>query len=85
MPTISQFRGITIQMYADEHNPPHFHALYGEYKASLLIGTWQYDEGDLPNRIYNLVVKWASQHENELNQNWGLLREGKPPFKIGGL
>jgi hypothetical protein len=26
MPTISQFYGITIRMYFDDHPPPHFHA-----------------------------------------------------------
>jgi len=27
MPEISRFFGIVIQMYWDDHNPPHFHAL----------------------------------------------------------
>ena len=26
MPTIAQFYGIIIQMYFNDHNPPHFHA-----------------------------------------------------------
>ncbi|WP_407635395.1 DUF4160 domain-containing protein [Marinobacter nauticus] len=29
MPTISEFFGILIRMYYDDHNPPHFHAYYG--------------------------------------------------------
>jgi hypothetical protein len=32
MPTISVFYGIIIQMFWDEHAPPHFHATYGEYE-----------------------------------------------------
>lgn len=32
MPTICQFYGIMIQMFWNEHAPPHFHATYGEYK-----------------------------------------------------
>jgi hypothetical protein len=37
MPTISRFMGITITMYWDEghHGRPHFHARFGEYRASL--------------------------------------------------
>jgi len=33
MPTISSFYGITIKMYfqQSEHNPPHFHVIYGEF------------------------------------------------------
>ena len=30
MPEISRFYGIVIKMFFDDHNPPHFHALYGE-------------------------------------------------------
>lgn len=37
MPTISMFYGILIQMYWDEHAPPHFHATYGEFKATVDI------------------------------------------------
>ncbi len=36
MPTISMFYGIKIMMYFNEHNPPHFHAKYNEFKV--LIG-----------------------------------------------
>jgi Domain of unknown function (DUF4160) len=28
MPEVSRFFGMVIRMYFDEHNPPHFHALY---------------------------------------------------------
>lgn len=29
MPEISRFYGIVIKMFFDDHQPPHFHALYG--------------------------------------------------------
>jgi len=29
MPTISEFFGIVILMFFDDHAPPHFHARYG--------------------------------------------------------
>lgn len=33
MPVISRFYGLVIKMYfsQSEHNPPHFHAIDGEY------------------------------------------------------
>lgn len=37
MPTISQFYGIMIRMYFNEHGSPHFHALYGEHAAVIAI------------------------------------------------
>ena len=34
MPTIAYFYGIMIQMFYDDHQPPHFHARYGGAKPS---------------------------------------------------
>lgn len=34
MPEISNFYGIIIYMFPQEHNPPHFHVKYNEFKAS---------------------------------------------------
>ena len=37
VPRISAFYGIVIWMYYDDHNPPHFHATYGEHEALIEI------------------------------------------------
>ncbi|MCT8342979.1 MULTISPECIES: DUF4160 domain-containing protein [Photorhabdus] len=50
MPTISEFFGILIRMYYDDHNPPHFHAYYGEHEAIISIETLEVMEGSLPKR-----------------------------------
>ena len=33
MPEVSRFFGIVIRMFWDDHNPPHFHAFYGDELA----------------------------------------------------
>ena len=50
MPVISRFYGMTIKMYllGKEHNPPHIHALYGDYNGVIDIQTLDMIEGDLP-------------------------------------
>jgi hypothetical protein len=50
MPTISEFFGILIRMYYDDHNPPHFHAYYGGHEAIISIETLEIMEGSLPKR-----------------------------------
>jgi len=35
MPELSRFFGISIRMYYDDHNPPHFHAIYGGAEAEV--------------------------------------------------
>ena len=47
MPTISRFFGILIQMYLDDHPPPHFHAIYGEFDAQIAIDTLEVLRGHL--------------------------------------
>ena len=41
MPVIARFYGLTIKMYllGKEHNPPHIHALYGDYNGVIDIQT----------------------------------------------
>ncbi|MHC4138705.1 MAG: DUF4160 domain-containing protein [Planctomycetota bacterium] len=50
MPEISRFLGIVIYMYFNEHNPPHFHAEYNEFKAAISIQTLGVTEGKLPSK-----------------------------------
>lgn len=70
MPEISRFYGIIISMYYAEHNPPHFHATYGEYSATIKINDLGILEGYLPPKALGLVVEWANIHKKELEENW---------------
>jgi len=72
MPEISRFFGITIVMYYNEHNPPHFHARYGSYKVEVEIRTLAVLAGSLPPRAMGMVVEWASNHQEALMENWNL-------------
>ena len=33
MPELSRFFGIVIRMFYSDHEPAHFHAIYGEYEV----------------------------------------------------
>ena len=85
MPTISIFFGILIQMYWNEHAPPHFHAKYGENNAVVDIQKLEVMEGSLPNRAKKLVLEWAELHQAELIANWDLYRAEQQPNKIAPL
>lgn len=77
MPRISSFYGIVIAMYYREHGVPHFHALYGEYEASISIESLDLIVGDLPPRAMRLVKQWALLHQEELLRDWNLAEEGE--------
>lgn len=85
MPTISMFYGILIQMFWDEHAPPHFHASYGEYKATINIRELSIGDGDLPRRAKQLVLDWAELHQTELLADWDLCQTKQHPKPIDPL
>lgn len=85
MPEISRFFGIVIQMYYDEHLPPHFHALYGGDEAQFAIDPIHILHGQLPTRAVSLVIEWAALHQRELLENWNLARQDQKPRKIQPL
>ncbi len=72
MPILSRFYGIIIKMYFQqkEHNPPHIHAIYGEYVAVISINDFKVLEGELPKKAISLVMEWMSIHKDELLMMW---------------
>lgn len=85
MPTLSVFYGILIQMFWNDHAPPHFHALYGEDEVLIDIRTLAVIEGQLPRRALALVLEWAQEHRAELLEDWELCERKLSPKKIPPL
>lgn len=84
MPEISRFLGIVIAMYYRDHAPPHFHAIYGEFEATIEIATGVVN-GDLPRRALAHVQEWRALHRQELTDLWNLARASKPLSRIAPL
>jgi hypothetical protein len=82
MPTISRFFGILIQMYYNDHNPPHFHIQYGEFQATIGIVDFALLTGNLPPKVLGMVVEWASIHQSELINNWNLASNNSPLLPV---
>jgi hypothetical protein len=59
MPRISQFYGVIIYMYFNDHLPAHFHAEYGSCEAVYAIETLEVLRGNLPRRAHIMVIEWA--------------------------
>ena len=84
MPTISMFYGIIIRMYYDDHNPPHFHAFYGDYKA-IFNFDGEILEGTMPNSKKKLIAAWTFIHKDELKANWQLAKNSEILYNINPL
>ncbi len=87
MPTISMFYGIIIRMYCapSEHNPPHIHAYYQDYKVIVDIKKRKITKGKLPRKKERLILAWVEIHQEELLADWNLASNGELPFKIDPL
>ena len=87
MPTISMFYGIIVRMYCAprEHNPPHIHVYYQEYKAVISIKKVKLIEGKLPKNKLRIVLAWVELRKEELLADWDLAQNGELPFKIEPL
>lgn len=87
MPTISMFYGIIIRMYCypGEHNQPHIHAYYQEFKTLVDIQSCEIMGGTLPRKQTRMVLAWVEIHQDELIADWELASKGELPFKIDPL
>lgn len=79
MPEISRFFGIVIKMFWADHNPPHFHALYGDEEILVDIRSLTVFGGHMSPRALGLVMEWASLHQQELLADW-MRAQGQQPL-----
>ncbi len=71
MPEITRFYGIVIKIFlTKDHNPPHFHAVYGEYNGSFEIETLDMIEGDLPKKAQSMIKEWGLKYRSEIMEMW---------------
>lgn len=72
MPVISRFYGIVIKMYLrqKEHNPPHVHAIYGEYSGLFSLYDGEMFEGDIPIRGQQMVKDFVLYYKDKLIEMW---------------
>jgi hypothetical protein len=82
VPEISRFFGIVIKLFFQDHNPPHFHAEYGEQAALIDIRTLTVFSGRLPPRVLGLVIEWATLHRQELLDDWERARAQEALLRI---
>ena len=84
MPVICRFLGIAIAILYRDHNPPRFHAIYGEHEITVTIRDGQVS-GDFPARARTLVLEWLELHREELLADWERARAGQPLLPISPL
>ena len=72
-------------MYFDDHNPPHFHAIYASEEILVSIDPIEILEGKMKRRAVSMVIEWTTVHQQELKRNWELLHGDGSAEKIEPL
>jgi hypothetical protein len=85
MPEICRFLGISICMYFNDHDPPHFHVRYNEFRAVFRVADLSMSDGQLPPRITALVLEWANLFRADLLDAWERLRADGVAVRIPPL
>ncbi|MGZ4161802.1 MAG: DUF4160 domain-containing protein [Neobacillus sp.] len=86
MPCICQFGGMTIYIYFDDREPPHFH-VKGQEKTRIHIITGEYLKGDNPlsNNKERTIQIWLEKNRNDIKKAWDDCRKGIMPQNIPPL
>jgi hypothetical protein len=84
VPIIAIFNGIIIQMFFEDHGPPHVHAVYSGAKALVRISDGAVIRGKLPRKQANLVRDWVKLRHAELMENWRHAQTDGRCFRIAG-
>jgi hypothetical protein len=85
VPTISRFHGIVIEIYFNDHVPPHFHARAAGRMARVRIDNLEVLTNELPRKQLALVRTWAALHQVELEENWRRARNDETLIQIEPL
>ncbi len=75
MPTFFIIDGIKIVFYFNDHNPPHFHALFGGEELVIEIKSLEIIEGELPKSQLKKVKKFAKENQSILLEIWDKMRD----------
>jgi len=84
VPIIAIFNGIIIQMFFEDHGPPHVHALYAGAKALVGISDGEIIRGRLPLKQAKLVKDWVKLRHAELMENGHHAQTDGRCFRIAG-
>jgi hypothetical protein len=85
MPTIAVIdNGITIAIYYNDHDPPHFHAKQAGLELLVEIARLRIlaRRGGIPVAMERAVLDWAAQHQAELALCWARAHSAIAPGRI---
>ncbi len=70
MPEIYRSGNWSVCVYADDHNPPHFHVVGPDWEVQISLRTFGVMAGEGPRSAISDAIEWARENLDELVQAW---------------
>lgn len=85
MPVLAKFYGIVIRLLCVRSLGARLHAFYGDSELVIHLDTLRVIQGDVPQRVTELVLEWARAHYQELLADSARVFSGLRPLPIAPL
>ena len=79
MGKLHQIGKLIIRVYANDHLPPHFHAIAPDFEALIEIETLTIMRGRLSPQMQRAVMSWATRNRAAIAGEWNRIN---PRFPI---
>ena len=70
MPTLARFANFEIDMYFEDHNPPHVHVVGREFEMLVAIRDGTILAGAAPARARRTAMRWIAGNRDALLRKW---------------
>ena len=74
MPTLARFAGFEIDMYFEDHNPPHVHVVGPDFEILVAIQGGTIIVGAAPARVRRTALHWIANNRAMLLAKWNELQ-----------
>lgn len=77
---VGSFNSVKVEIFANEHPPPHFRVKVNEYAGNFSIDTCEFLNGDASiRRRHREIRKWHAENRKRLIETWNETRPGNCP------
>ncbi len=70
MPTTVVLGNVKIQIFGDDHAPPHFHIVTPDGEALVRLADLRVIAGKIRSRDARRAIDWARENHEELKDAW---------------
>jgi hypothetical protein len=75
---LHQIGKIIIRVYANDHLPPHFHAIAPDFEALIEIETLTIMRGSLSRQAEKRLMTWAAANRRTIASEWNRINARFP-------